>query len=76
MITYAAFLRGINVGGKKVIKMEDLSRILSSLGFKNVKTTIQSGNVIFETSETNSAVLTKKIEKKLQKSLRYEVSVF
>lgn len=76
MITYVAFLRGINVGGRKIIKMEDLSRMFVSMGFRNVKTYIQSGNVIFETAEINSNVLTKKIEKELHKSLGYEVRVF
>lgn len=76
MTRYIAFLRGINVGGHKIIKMEYLSRIFTSLAFKNVKTFIQSGNIIFETSGTNPASLTKKIEKRLHKSLGYEVSVF
>ena len=61
MINYVAFLRGINVGGKKLIKMEDLSRVFVSLGFKNVRTFIQSGNVIFDAAETNPNVLAKKI---------------
>jgi len=51
MIKYFAFLRAINVGGKNLIKMEDLKKIFESLGFKNVRTYIQSGNVIFESSE-------------------------
>lgn len=75
MIKYVAFLRGINVGGKKVIKMEALTRVFASLGFKNVRTFIQSGNVIFETAEANTHVLARKIEKKLHQSLGYEVPV-
>ena len=74
-VKYIAFLRGINVGSKKIIKMEDLSRMFASLGFENVKTYIQSGNVIFETSQANSDILSKKIENELHKSLGYEVSV-
>lgn len=50
---YIAFIRGINVGGKTSIKMERLREVFSELGFENVKTYIQSGNVIFETDETN-----------------------
>jgi uncharacterized protein (DUF1697 family) len=76
MIKYVAFLRGVNVGGHKLIKMEELRRACASLGFKNVKTYIQSGNVIFETSETSSHLLTARIEKELHRLLGYEVTVF
>ena len=75
MIEYVAFLRGINVGGKKVIKMEDLTGVFVALGFKNVRTFIQSGNVIFDAAEASSQVLVGKIEKKLLKSLGHEVTV-
>lgn len=74
MTTYIAFLRGINVGGKKTIKMEDLVRVFASMGFRNVRTFIQSGKVIFDAPETGD-VLTRKIEKKLLKSFGYEVLV-
>src|SRR3972149_562241 len=76
MTTYITFLRGINVGGKNIIKMEELSRIFESFGFKNVTTYIQSGNVSFETSKANAKTLTSKIEKGLRKALGYEVAVF
>jgi uncharacterized protein (DUF1697 family) len=76
MITYIAFLRGINVGGKNIIKMDELKSIFESFGFKNVETYIQSGNVIFETSTTNKKTLTQKIEKGLNKELGYEVATF
>ena len=75
MTKYVAFLRGINVGGKKLIKMEVLRGIFESLGFKNVRTFIQSGNVIFESAKTDGAVLTKKIEKGLLRAVGYEVTV-
>src|SRR5712691_6588800 len=75
MIKYVAFLRGINVGGKKLIKMEELRRVFDSLGFKNVSTYIQSGNVIFDATEVNPNLLAKKIENKLHKSLGHEVTV-
>lgn len=54
---YVAFLRGINVGGKTSIKMETLRKVFVSLGFENVKSYIQSGNVVFETDETNEEKL-------------------
>jgi len=73
-IRYVAFLRAINVGGR-FVKMEALVKIFSSFGFKNVKTFIQSGNVIFDSDETDMDVLTSKIEKGLSKKLGYEVDV-
>lgn len=45
---YVAFLRGINVGGNKILKMDELKKAFESLGFKDVKTILASGNVIFE----------------------------
>jgi uncharacterized protein (DUF1697 family) len=48
MQIHIAILRGINVSGKNMIKMPELKTLFESLGFKNVKTYIQSGNVIFE----------------------------
>jgi uncharacterized protein (DUF1697 family) len=69
---YVAFLRAINVGGR-IVKMDRLKKLFESLKFKNVKTFINSGNVIFETSEMDKNLLTKKIEMKLNNSLGYEV---
>jgi len=48
MNSYIAFFRGINVGGKNIIPMKGLVELLESHGFENVKTYIQSGNVIFQ----------------------------
>lgn len=64
---YVAFLRGINVGTKTVIKMERLREVFSLLGFENVKTYIQSGNVIFETGKTDDKKLALKIEAAVEK---------
>lgn len=75
MIRHVAFLRGINVSGQKLIRMEDLIQIFASMKFKNIKTYIQSGNVIFDSTEKNTDVLTKKIEFGLNKSLGYKVTV-
>jgi uncharacterized protein (DUF1697 family) len=75
MTKYVAFLRGINVGGKKLIKMEDLRRVVESQGFKNVRTFIASGNVLFETSQTNRDALTRKIEKELLAAFGHDVPV-
>lgn len=51
MPTYIALLRGINVSGQKIIKMTDLKELFLSLGFREVQTYIQSGNVVFQTDE-------------------------
>ena len=45
---YAAFLRGINVGPAKRVAMSDLVALIESLGFRNVRTLLNSGNVVFE----------------------------
>ena len=75
MTRYAAFLRGINVSGQKIIKMEKLKEIFESMKVKNVRTYIQSGNVLFDSQSTDSEVLTKKIETTLKKTLGYDVPV-
>lgn len=74
MTRYIAFLRGVNVSGHRIIKMEELKKMFESLKFKNVKTFIQSGNVVFDSSEKDFDFLGKKIEKHLHKSLGYEVT--
>ncbi len=75
MKTYISILRGINVGGHKKILMEDLKKLYESLGFKNVQTYIQSGNVIFGCSDTNILVLVSKIEQEIKKIFAFDVSV-
>jgi len=72
---YVALLRGINVGGNKLIRMKDLARICTDAGLKNVRTYIASGNVVFESGSANKTALTRKIEKALHQTLGYEVSV-
>ena len=75
MIKYVALLRGINVGGSKLIKMAELTRVFSSLGLANVKTYIQSGNVLFDSPKTDANALTKLIEKGLSTAAGFEVPV-
>jgi len=74
-MVYIAFLRGINVGGH-VVKMDRLRELFVELGFSNVRTYIQSGNVFFETSQTDRAQLAHTIEQHLSQALGYEVPVF
>ena len=75
MIRYIAFLRAINVGGRKLIKMEALRGVLARAGLRNVRTYIQSGNVIFETAEKDSSALAKRIEKNIRREFSHEVTV-
>lgn len=72
---YLALLRGINVGGNNIIKMIDLKSCFESMGFADVITYIQSGNVIFKSNEKNMATLTKKIEKTLSERFDYKSRV-
>lgn len=72
---YVAFLRGINVSGQKLIKMEALKQHFEMPAFKNVVTYIQSGNVLFDTKETEDSKLRSKIEKQLLLKLGYAVPV-
>jgi len=75
MFRFVAFLRGINVGGHIVVK-EKLKKIFTSLGFQNVSTYKQSGNVIFETAMSNRQEIKGKIEDSLRRVLGFEVAVF
>ena len=70
---YLALLRGINVGGKNIIKMETLKQSFIDMGFSDVRTYIQSGNVIFKTQNTDKLKLSKTIEKNLFKTFALEI---
>ena len=72
---YIAFLRGINVGGKNKIKMETLREVCASIGFENVKTYINSGNIIFETRKTDDKKLAAKIEKAIENEFGLKIKV-
>ena len=58
-MTHVAFLRAINVAGHATIKMTDLNRAFVSAGFENVRTVIQSGNVLFECDDAIKAFIEK-----------------
>ena len=72
---YVAFLRGINVGGKNKVKMETLREVCADLGFENVETYINSGNVVFETAKTEDLKLASKIEKAIEKVFSLKIRV-
>jgi len=73
MQTHIALLRGINVGGHKKLKMADLKSMMEELGFQNVVTYIQSGNVVFSSKEEKS--LSDKISNGIAEKFGYEVPV-
>jgi uncharacterized protein (DUF1697 family) len=74
MQTYVSMVRGINVGGKKV-KMDDLKELYKSLDFHDVKSYIQSGNIIFRTKNTKPSILIDIIENRIDKVLDLDVKV-
>jgi uncharacterized protein (DUF1697 family) len=72
---YVALLRGINVGGKTLVKMADLKTSIEALGLENVSTYIASGNVLFESGERGAAKLERKIERAVEERFRLPVKV-
>jgi uncharacterized protein (DUF1697 family) len=70
-----ALLRGINVGGKTLIKMADLKTCIGALGFDAVSTYIASGNVLFESTERDAAKLEANIERAIERRFRLPVKV-
>lgn len=72
---YIALLRGINVGGKTMVKMADLKASFKSLGFENVATYINSGNLAFDTRKADADKLASRIEAAIEKDLGKNVPV-
>lgn len=72
---YISILRGINVSGQKKIKMADLKTLYESIGFNNVVTYIQSGNVIFDSKVKNKTEIKISIEKAIEKEFNFHVPV-
>ncbi len=69
-----ALLRGINVGGHNKIKMEELRQLFETLGFSRVQTYIQSGNVLFESHESEQSLI-KRIEGEIEKVFGFSINV-
>jgi uncharacterized protein (DUF1697 family) len=74
-VRYAAFLRGINVGGHKPIKMEALRAAFEGMGFQKVSTVLASGNVLFESRTDKAEPASGWIEQKLKTALGHEIGV-
>jgi uncharacterized protein (DUF1697 family) len=76
MIVYISILRGINVGGHNKVRMEDLKALFESLGYNEVKTYIQSGNVIFKADQDQLVtVIAQDIEKAIESKYHFVVPV-
>jgi uncharacterized protein (DUF1697 family) len=74
-VRYVALLRGINVGGKTLIKMAELKTCVEELGFENVSTYIASGNILFKSRARDAAKLEKIIERAVEQRFRLPVKV-
>lgn len=72
---YVALLRGINVGGNTMIRMEELRRTFEALGFRNVVSYINSGNLAFDAKNVPETVLTSQIEDAVEKQVGKPVRV-
>lgn len=75
MNTFIALLRGINVGGHKKVPMAELRELLTKSGLDNVRTYIQSGNVIFQSSESNKGKLEVVVHKAIKGHFGFDVPI-
>lgn len=75
MTEFVALLRGINVGGNNLIKMNELKRCFEKQGFENVRTFIASGNVLFEHGGAAAPKLARGIEAALERAFDYRASI-
>lgn len=74
-VQYLALLRGINVGGKNPVKMDDLRLTFEGVGFADVKTYINSGNVLFRAPRKKGSELAAQIERALKKRFDTDLKV-
>ncbi len=75
MPTYVAMLRGINVGGNRMIKMADLREVFAAAGGTDVATYIQSGNVVFSHAARSERTLAAELEKRIAEAAGFPVPV-
>jgi uncharacterized protein (DUF1697 family) len=75
MTAYVALLRGINVGGNSSLPMKELIAALEEAGARRVRTYIQSGNAVFESSEPNQARLAERISSEIRRRRGFEPHV-
>jgi uncharacterized protein (DUF1697 family) len=75
MPNWVALLRGINVSGQKPVPMERLRGSFASMGFRGVRTYVQSGNVVFETALNTRDALARKIKEGIRRDFGFSVVV-
>lgn len=75
MQNYVALLRGINVSGKNIIKMDQLKACCLGLGWQKVKTYIQSGNVVFQAADLSTTALAEQLEAAIESTFGLQVPV-
>src|SRR5688500_12146048 len=75
-MNYVALLRGINVGGNKKIAMGELRAVIESLGFTNVRTLLNSGNVVFAGPKQSTATLATRLHNATANELGVESEYF
>ena len=76
MKRYIALLRGVNISGKNKVPMAELKKVFEGLGFGEVKTYLNSGNVIFSSVEENTEGLMRRIESMIKKQFSLDIPVF
>lgn len=76
MKTYIALLRGINVGGNNKLPMKELVTVLEKMGLHNIKTYIQSGNVVFQSKRADTAALSQEITEAISESHGFKPYIF
>ena len=75
METFIALFRGINVGGRNILPMKELVKVLAGLDFQFIKTFIQSGNVVFQSRESDKQKLTKRIIQAMEAPIGFKPQV-
>jgi len=74
-VPFVSFIRGINVGGNKMMSMADVKTLYESLGLKDVRSHLQTGNIIFQCAKGNPAKLGKRIENAMEKKFGFHRDV-
>ena len=75
MKTYTSILRGINVSGHKLIKMDELKKTASEIGFEQISTYIQSGNLVFKSKRNDTSIISKLLSEAIKQKFGFEVPV-
>src|ERR1700685_240936 len=75
MAVIVSMLRGVNVGGHNMVKMEELRALYESIGLRNPQTYVQSGNVVFRTDVRSLAAVATKIENAIERSFGFRTPV-